>query len=79
MVPDNGRFSKLDFTASDLSAELNLAFGDSLGSTPTPPPTCQVFSTPTPPPNRQTQDAEKAPEDKVSLSFHLTDQFYVLS
>ena len=51
MVPDNGRFSKLDFTASDLSAELNLAFGDSLGSTPTPPPTCQVLSTPTPPPN----------------------------
>merc|ERR1719445_904674 len=50
MVPDNGRFSKLDFTASDLS-ELNLAFGDSLGSTPTPPPTCGVFSTPTPPPN----------------------------
>ena len=79
MVPDNGRFSKLDFTASDLSAELNLAFGDSLVSTPTPPPTCGVFSTPTPPPNRQTQDAEKAPEDKVSLSFHLTDQFYVLS
>ena len=51
MVPDNGRFSKLDFAASDLSAELNLAFGDSIGSTPTPPPTCQVFSTPTPPPN----------------------------
>ena len=24
MVPDNGRFSKLDFTASDLSAELFL-------------------------------------------------------
>ena len=51
MVQDNGRFSKLDFASSDLSSELNLAFGDSLGSTPTPPPTCGVFSTPTPPPN----------------------------
>ena len=51
MVQDNGRFSKLDFATSDLSSELNLAFGDSLGSTPTPPPTCGVFSTPTPPPN----------------------------
>ena len=32
MDPENGRFGKLDFTASDLS-ELNLTFGDSLGST----------------------------------------------
>ena len=95
MVPDNGRFSKLDFTASDLSAELNLAFGDSLVSTPTPPPTCGVFSTPTPPPNcppppppqmnnqnlepgpQETQDAEKAAGEEVSLIFHLTDQYYV--
>ena len=51
VVQDNGRFSKLDFATSDLSSELNLAFGDSLGSTPPPPPTCGVFSTPTPPPN----------------------------
>ena len=51
MAADNGRFSKLDFTAADLSSELNLVLGDSLGSTPTPPPTCQVFTTPTPPPN----------------------------
>merc|ERR1719312_1426507 len=51
MNADNGRFSKLDFTAADLSSELNLVLGDSIGSTPTPPPTCQVFTTPTPPPN----------------------------
>ena len=46
-----GRFSKLDMSAAELSSELNLAFGDSVGTTPTPPPTCQAFSTPTPPPN----------------------------
>merc|ERR1719234_1700791 len=46
-----GRFSKLDMSAAELSSELNLAFGDSAGTTPTPPPTCQAFSTPTPPPN----------------------------
>ena len=52
MVQDNGRFSKMDFTtAADLSSELSLAFGDSLATTPTPPPTCNVFTTPTPPPN----------------------------
>ena len=46
-----GRFSKLDMSAAELSSELNLAFGDSVGTTPTPPPTCQAFSTLTPPPN----------------------------
>ena len=66
MVPDNGRFSKLDFTASDLS-ELNLAFGDSLGSTPTPPPTCGVFSTPTPfPPQMNNQNMDKPVREEVS-------------
>ena len=38
-----GRFSKLDMSAAELSSELNLAFGDSVGTTPTPPPTCQVL------------------------------------
>merc|ERR1719154_1037006 len=36
------RFSKLD--TMELSSELNLAFGNSEGTTPTPPPTCQAFS-----------------------------------
>merc|ERR1719193_2183056 len=51
MVQDTGRFSKLDLSNTELSSELNLAFGDSLVTTPTPPPTCQAFTTPTPPPN----------------------------
>jgi len=51
MVQDSGRFSKLDLSTAELSSELNLAFGDSLVTTPTPPPTCQAFTTPTPPPN----------------------------
>merc|ERR1719342_1937106 len=51
MVQDTGRFSKLDLSTSELSSELNLAFGDSLVTSPTPPPTCQAFTTPTPPPN----------------------------
>merc|ERR1719204_527335 len=33
-----GRFSKLDMSAAELSSELNLAFGDGVGTTPTPPP-----------------------------------------
>merc|ERR1719422_1248219 len=72
MVPDNGRFSKLDFTASDLSAELNLAFGDSLGSTPTPPPNCP----PPPPPqlnnqnydNHSSTEEDKQAGDEVSMT-----------
>ena len=42
MGQEGGRFSKLDMSAAELSSELNLAFGDSVGTTPTPPPTCQV-------------------------------------
>jgi len=51
MAQDSGRFSKLDLSTAELSSELNLAFGDSVVTTPTPPPTCNAFSTPTPPPN----------------------------
>merc|ERR1719219_3184678 len=62
VVQDNGRFSKLDFATSDLSSELNLAFGDSLGSTPTPPPNCP----PPPPPqiNNQNLESTTGEEDK---------------
>ena len=81
MVQDTGRFSKLDLSTSELSSELNLAFGDSLVTTPTPPPTCQAFTTPTPPPNcppppppqlnnqgldHSTDDEKRAHHDEVS-------------
>ena len=81
MVQDSGRFSKLDLSTAELSSELNLAFGDSLVTTPTPPPTCQAFTTPTPPPNcppppppqlnnqgldHSTDDEKQAHHDEVS-------------
>merc|ERR1719357_1617979 len=58
-----GRFSKLDMTAAELSSELNLAFGDSVGTTPTPPPNCP----PPPPPQLNNQALlDLAPsEDRV--------------
>merc|ERR1719402_718742 len=60
MVQDTGRFSKLDLSNTELSSELNLAFGDSLVTTPTPPPNCP----PPPPPQLNNQGLDHSTDDE---------------